>query len=471
MSARSIATLQTGVDDVYVEVDALQILLRSITDELLKSSLLDDFKEGIQGKLDSLMGKLESITTRTAAQQADLQELGKRLQELQVRSAAVSNSHIEHGSRTMPSAAGPASSRFSEGGGIDAVPVNSIACKKKFRFVSWNAQKRPPGRLRQVLKELRHKFGCDTYAFLQEVPRWGVTACHQLAVRSVQGCDCAIDLPRNQVDSILWERHDKTWSLVVVSTCILVSAHILDYGQDRAADSPTLRDISAAIKTAEEKVRMKGQVPILYVGIDANVTLPPHQANITGGCTAQILPSHRKGMQCTLLDLLRTHCLKVHNTFGSDLDPTACYTKVGRKRSAQQKSQIYFLCSSTSASRAWPDLTVDSGTCIELRKSDHLPVCMTGEIDTASILPDMTPINIELRRLQKRWDLGSSREKVRYWRALSCARDLCNTVQDCIKHVKEAIAKEGAADEIADLFDDDYTEIDQAVDRRKRRKL
>ena len=156
MSARSIATLQTGVDDVYVEVNALQTLLRSITDEVLKSSLLDDFKEGIQGKLDSLMAKLESITTRTAAQKADLDELGKRMEALRM------GPELECRTRTMPPNALPGAARLG-GGDTDATPIATC----EFKFVSWNTQKRRACRSRFVLRDFRYRYGCDVVCDLQ----------------------------------------------------------------------------------------------------------------------------------------------------------------------------------------------------------------------------------------------------------------------------------------------------------------
>jgi hypothetical protein len=152
MSARSIATLQHGVDNVRVEVDALQAFLQSITDELLRSSLLDDFNVEILGKIDNLRQRLEGIVSRTAAQQAELQEqalslaqLGTRLQALQTESPALSRCR----SRTMPSSAAISSSRVSEGGDTDAALRINHACNAqsdahrptKFTFVTWNCQK------------------------------------------------------------------------------------------------------------------------------------------------------------------------------------------------------------------------------------------------------------------------------------------------------------------------------------------
>ena len=200
MSARSLATLQHGVDDVCVEVDALQTFLRSITDELLRNSLLDNFNVEILGKIDSLRQRLEGIVSSTAAQQADLQKLGERLQALQTQSPALSGCR----SRTMPSSAAISSSRISEGGDTDAVSRINHACNvqsdahrlTKFTFVTWNSQKRPSSRSRYVLKDMRQRYGEHIFAFLQEVPRWGVTAYAKLAVRIVEGCDCAIVLPR-----------------------------------------------------------------------------------------------------------------------------------------------------------------------------------------------------------------------------------------------------------------------------------
>ena len=83
MSSRSFASLQNGVDDVCVEVNALQSLLQSISDELLRNSLLEDFSADIRSKLDDLMNRLEGIGSKTASQQAELQDLSLRLQAVQ----------------------------------------------------------------------------------------------------------------------------------------------------------------------------------------------------------------------------------------------------------------------------------------------------------------------------------------------------------------------------------------------------
>ena len=126
------------------------------------------------------------------------EELGSELGGLRklVSELIVNIQSLENRLRTMPFIAAGNPVTFTEGGDTEAVHANSNDnienMASTFRFITWNTQKRNPARARFVLKDLRQRYGKTCFAALQEVPRWGTTSHHGLAVRSKVGCDCAV---------------------------------------------------------------------------------------------------------------------------------------------------------------------------------------------------------------------------------------------------------------------------------------
>ena len=159
-----------------------------------------------------------------------------------------------------------------------------------------------------------------------------------------------------------------------MDSLIFVSGHILDYGKTTLAESDTLQQLTIAISTARLKVKQRGKTPTIFLGIGANVTLPPNASETTGCRNAKPLKSHKPGMQRTFLNFLKTLHLKAHSTYGAVVPVDRIFTKVGRKHTAQDKSQIDFVCSDIGDEiETKPDKKIDDAPFLELRKSDHLP--------------------------------------------------------------------------------------------------
>ena len=244
-------------------------------------------------------------------------------------------------------------------------------------------------------------------------------------------------MPIVAVASILWEAHEDRFSVVVVGNRIFLSAHILDYASDRSGDSPTLRQLSAAIQTAKDKVVSKDWLPVALLGVDGNVTLPPNYSNITGPACARALPSHRQSMQQSLLEFLNTHDLFAHNTF-PHAPGLPLSTRVGRKRSVRAKSQIDFVCSTIDkVLPAYADAGIDvECSASELCKSDHLPVRLRVEIEENEIVKMPEPGSSHLRKIQEKLHLSRLPVKAHYWYNVSHCRADNMSLQDCFDGVQ-----------------------------------
>ena len=77
----------------------------------------------------------------------------------------------------------------------------------EFEFISWNTQKKAPGRAKIVIKELAARYGQSAVVALQEVPRWECFATKTHTVRTSLASDCAVILPKSWDEHIMWEDH------------------------------------------------------------------------------------------------------------------------------------------------------------------------------------------------------------------------------------------------------------------------
>ena len=109
----------------------------------------------------------------------------------------------------------------------------------------------------------------------------------RLVVHTVVDCDVANKIPQRFVDSIIWERYDKYWTVVVVGPLF---APLFTASQEPL--SQTLEQVAAAIGIARKKVKQTGKQPTTLLDIDANITLPANVSGITGPATAVAQGQH-----------------------------------------------------------------------------------------------------------------------------------------------------------------------------------
>ena len=85
-----------------------------------------------------------------------------------------------------------------------------------------------------------------------------------------------------------------------------------------------------------------GRNLFVIAGFDANVTLPPDIANVTGNATLKPLKTHVPTMQHRILEWLRALFLRASNTYGETMASSELWT-CGLKRPATARSQIDFV--------------------------------------------------------------------------------------------------------------------------------
>ena len=137
----------------------------------MDADLAEVVRSELQSQIEPLRRRVEHLIGECLA------PFQRRLEHLQSQLAGIQESFPSRRSRTVPSILAPAPGMFSVGG--DSGTTQS---EFKCSFISWNTQKRPVGRLRHVLKDLRRRYGDNIFVSLQEVPRWGVCSHYGLAV-------------------------------------------------------------------------------------------------------------------------------------------------------------------------------------------------------------------------------------------------------------------------------------------------
>ena len=107
--------------------------------------------------------------------------------------------------------------------------------------------------------------------------------------------------------------------------------------------------------------------------MDANITPLKGYLNLTGTAVARPLFSHKSSQRRQFTTFMEKVQLKAINTFSQmpHADESSLYTRIGKKRSNEQRSQIDFLFNDVEEPAFGYSNTA---TLSSMRYSDHMPV-------------------------------------------------------------------------------------------------
>lgn len=226
---------------------------------------------------------------------------------------------------------------------------------------------------------------------MQEVPAWGklngfTYSSHTIV--SFESCDCCLIIPRHWMSAVRNLSSGAYWCGAVLGNYIFLSAHVLDHLEEGGRAATVFEETVNCvhnIRSSSPDVHFE-----VFLGVDANVGLPPMFEDISGDAVLPLRSSHTISKVRSVASWIAGLGLAALNTFSSPpYSEDTLWTRMARRRPSS-RAQIDFLMTSRGVSGYARAHFMSART---FKRSDHRLLCgrLRSHIAAARIRQSVPP--------------------------------------------------------------------------------